>query len=104
MIEIKSREEFEEIIKGQLVLADFYGTTCTPCKLYAAELEQVSYDLPFVTIVKVCTDKVRELSDAFHIRAVPTTMIYQNGEQKECYTGMKKADWTEKHLAEYLYA
>lgn len=104
MIHIKSREQFEKVIAGDLVLVDFYGITCVPCKIYAVELEKVAYDLPYVTIAKVCSDELQDLAKEFQINAVPTTLIYQNGELKDRYLGAKKLDWIEKHLAEFLYA
>ncbi len=103
MIQIKNPRHYREITSGELVLVDFYGITCAPCKIYAKELETVAYDLPFVTIAKVCTDEQPELSEEFKISAVPTSYLYQNGEIVERLTGAKKAADVEKILAKYLY-
>ncbi len=103
MIQIKNPQHYREITSGELVLVDFYGITCAPCKIYAKELETVAYDLPFVTIAKVCTDEQPELNEAFKISAVPTSYLYQNGEIVERLTGAKKAADVEKILAKYLY-
>ena len=103
MIQIKDPEHYKEVTAGELVLVDFYGISCAPCKIYAKELEKVAYDLPFVTIAKVCTDEQPELSERFKISAVPTTLLYKNGEIVENFLGAKKAPDVEKLLAKYLY-
>lgn len=103
MIPIKSKAQFEQVIAGDLVLIDFYGITCAPCKIYAEELNKVAYDLPYVTIAKVCTDELQDLAREFQVNAVPTTLIYQRGELKERYMGAKESQWVRNRLAEYLY-
>ena len=103
MIQIKDPEHYKEVTAGELVLVDFYGISCAPCKIYAKELEKVAYDLPFVTIAKVCTDEQPELSEKFKISAVPTTLLYKNGEIVENLLGAKKAPDVEKLLAKHLY-
>ena len=103
MIQIKNPQHYREVTANDLVLVDFYGITCAPCKIYAKELEKVAYDLPFVTVAKVCTDEQPELSDAFKINAVPTSYLYKNGEIVERFTGTKKVADVEKLLAKYLY-
>lgn len=103
MIQIQSPEHYREVIAEGLVLVDFYGITCAPCKIYAKELETVAYDLPFVTIAKVCTDEQPELCEEFKVNAVPTTYLYQNGAVVEHFTGSKHVSDVEKILAEHLY-
>ena len=103
MIQIKNPEHYKEVTAGELVLVDFYGITCAPCKIYVKELEKVAYDLPFVTIAKVCTDEQPELCEEFNINAVPTSYLYKNGEIVERFTGAKKAPDVEKLLAKHLY-
>ncbi len=103
MIHVKNPEHYREVTSGELVLVDFYGITCVPCKIYAKELEKVAYDLPFVTIAKVCTDEQPELCEEFKINAVPTSYLYKNGEVVERFTGARKAPYVEELLAKYLY-
>lgn len=103
MIQIQGPEHFREVTAQGLVLVDFYGITCAPCKIYAKELETAAWDLPFVTVAKVCTDEQPELSGQFKVNAVPTSCIFQNGELVEQFTGAKSAADVEKKLAKYLY-
>ena len=53
-------------------------------------LEDIEAELPFVKIVKVNTTDYPEFNDRFRIRAVPTILFYQNGEQKEKQTEDRK--------------
>lgn len=104
MIQIQSPEHCREVTAKGLVLVDFYGITCAPCKIYAKDLETVAWDLPFVTIAKVCTDEQPELSEQFKVNAVPTSCVFQNGELVERFTGAKSAADVEKRLEKYLYS
>ncbi len=71
---------FDQLIQGDYVAVDFYGTHCSPCKLLEPVFNEMSNDLALVRFVKVNVDNCPELRERYHIRAVPTLKYYRNGE------------------------
>lgn len=73
---------FQEIINsGQPVLVDFYATWCSPCKQISPIVETIGKEVQGkARVLKVDVDKNQSLSTALQIRAVPTLMIFKNGE------------------------
>ena len=63
------------------VLVDFWADWCGPCKVLAPTLERLDVELEgHVNIVKVDTDANPELPKAYHIRSIPTVLIFNKGE------------------------
>ncbi|MBN8611016.1 MAG: thiol reductase thioredoxin [Deltaproteobacteria bacterium] len=67
------------IDKPGIVVLDFWGTRCMPCRTFAPIFEQVSQDNLDVVFGKICTDEQPELAQALEIRAVPTLMVFRDG-------------------------
>ena len=55
MIQTADKSNFNDLIQGDFVVADFYGTTCVPCKLFSRILEDLEAEIPFLNIVKLNT-------------------------------------------------
>ena len=54
-IQNADKSNFKELISEDFVIADFYGTTCVPCKLFSKILEDIEAEIPFLNIVKLNT-------------------------------------------------
>ena len=78
---IQSKEEFDAAIKEGLVLVDFFATWCGPCKMLSPVLEEVANENPNVTVLKIDVDEVSELATRYGIQAIPTLMLFKNGER-----------------------
>lgn len=78
-----NEKNFDELIKNDLVLVDFFATWCGPCKMIAPILEE----LEDIDIVKVDVDESPALARKFGIMSVPTLMIFKNGELKASQSG-----------------
>lgn len=76
---VETIKEFEEIIKNEKVIVDFFATWCGPCKMLAPIFEEISNELSDVTFVKVDIDKVEELPKMFGIMSVPTLLVFEKG-------------------------
>ena len=85
--------KFNEVINsGKTVLVDFSATWCGPCKM----MEPILKDLAAMTnddvkILKVDVDKNREAAMAFAVQAVPTLILFKNGEIKWRQSGVVPA-------------
>ena len=74
---------FQQLIqKDQPVLVDFFATWCGPCQMLAPILKQVKESLgERITIIKIDVDKNQAIAAQYHVRGVPTMLLFQNGKQ-----------------------
>ena len=83
---INNRDEFNQAIKEGTVLVDFFATWCGPCKMLSPVLEEVSQEVD-ATIIKVDVDEAGPLAAQFGIQAVPTLILFKNGQPVETRMG-----------------
>ncbi|WP_298913924.1 thioredoxin [uncultured Algimonas sp.] len=92
-----------EVLKSDTpVLVDFWAEWCAPCKAMTPALEAVSEDMAGkVKIAKVNIDDAPDTPMRYHIRNVPTMMIFKNGEvvstKMGAMTKTKLAEWLAEH-------
>ncbi len=95
MIKHVNKKEFENEIKKDRVLVDFFATWCGPCKMLSLVMEK--YDNKgVIPIIKVDIDEEQELSERFGITAVPTLIIFENGKESKRITGFMSEDELDK--------
>lgn len=71
------------------VLVDFYAEWCGPCKMMAKILEQVNGELrDRLRIVKINSENYPELASQYNIYALPTLILFKNGEPVERIEGV----------------
>lgn len=71
------------------VLVDFWATWCGPCKMIAPILDEIAQEKNgAVKIAKVDVDSNQALSARFGIRAIPTMLLFKDGEIKEQIVGL----------------
>ncbi|KAJ3865727.1 thioredoxin-like protein, partial [Lentinula novae-zelandiae] len=83
---IESQQEFMEIINGDTpVIIDFWATWCGPCKQISPVFEKLSAkpDFAGVKFFKVDTDAQEAIAQEVGITAMPTFMVFRNGEKIE---------------------
>jgi thioredoxin 1 len=95
-----SAESFEgEVLESENpVLVDFWAEWCGPCKMIAPVLDElVSEYGDRLKICKVNIDDEQSIASKYGIRAIPTMLIFQNGEVTDQIVGMtSKGDLKEK--------
>ncbi|MBC6406330.1 MAG: thioredoxin [Rhodospirillales bacterium] len=63
------------------VLVDFWAEWCGPCKAIAPALEELAQELSGrLSIVKVNIDENPKTPSQYGVRAIPTLMIFKDGE------------------------
>ena len=72
---IKSEKEFDEVIKKDKVVVDFYAEWCGPCKMLSPILETVSKEMNLDTY-KVNVDEVEDVARRYGIMSIPTVIIF----------------------------
>lgn len=76
-------EEFSKVVRAGTVLVDFYSDTCAPCRRMMPVLSELeSEQSGRFTAVKVNVASDGELADRYGVDAVPTFVLFKNGEEK----------------------
>jgi thioredoxin 1 len=81
------------------VLVDFWATWCGPCKMIAPIIDEIAAEKSSIAkICKVDVDENQAISARFGIRAIPTLLLFKNGDVKEQIVGgsVTKADLVAK--------
>lgn len=88
IMEIINANQFEQYMKEDTVLVDFFATWCGPCKMLSPVLESAAKTLEGkVKIVKVDVDQSPNLAQRFKVMAVPTMILFKNGQQVTAFSG-----------------
>ena len=74
---LNQKDNFDELIKGDLTLVDFFADWCGPCKMLAPNLEELSDEF---NIVKVNVDEFEDLARRYGIMSIPALYLFKNGE------------------------
>jgi thioredoxin len=91
----KQFTSFSELLSGSdvPVLVDFYATWCGPCQMMVPILEQVNTQMKGrLQVVKIDTDKYPQLASQYQIHALPTLVLFKNGQPLERIEGVVPAD------------
>jgi thioredoxin len=91
----KQFDSFEELLSGSElpVLVDFYATWCGPCQMMAGILEQVNAQMKHqVKVIKIDTEKYPQLASEHQIHALPTLMLFKQGQPVERIEGVVPAE------------
>lgn len=75
-------DSFNKLINSPApVLVDFYAEWCGPCKTMAPILQETKTRLgDKARIVKVDVDRNQQAAAAYQVRAVPTLIMFKNGQ------------------------
>ncbi|KAF5317988.1 hypothetical protein D9619_012040 [Psilocybe cf. subviscida] len=85
---ITSFKEFQTIIDGkEPVVIDFWATWCGPCRMISPIFEEISGKTEGVGFYKVDVDEQDAISHELGIRAMPTFVLFQNGNKLGEMTG-----------------
>ncbi len=95
--------EFNELAGEGVVLADFFSTTCGPCKMLSFVLNDVEKALgDKVKILKVDFDKNKDLTEKYAVKGYPTIIILKDGVEVKRMTGLQQKPALIKAIEEQL--
>jgi len=65
----------------QTVLVDFWAPWCGPCRMVSPVIEELADDFAGRAVVgKVNVDDNRQVATQFQIQAIPSVLVFRNGE------------------------
>jgi thioredoxin 1 len=86
-------ENFEsEVLKSsQPVLVDFWAEWCMPCRMLAPTIEKIANDYAGkVKVGKLDTDANRDVAAKYSISAIPTVILFKEGQVAQKFVGLRK--------------
>lgn len=86
----ESNFQDEVLRSAQPVLVDFWAEWCGPCKMIAPVLDELAAEYNGrVKIAKVNIDENQNLAAQFRVTAIPTLLVFKNGQVTEQMVGAK---------------
>ena len=95
--------EFNELVlanKEELIVVDFYANWCGPCRMLAPIITEVC-EQNSVKLYKVNTDQNAELAKLNGVLALPTVMLFRNGEMVEKFVGFRPYEAIDEIIKQY---
>jgi thioredoxin 1 len=79
---VNNLSEFDQALEANhYVLCNFTASWCGPCRGIAPILEEMAIGTPQVKFIKVDVDENEETAHKHGIRAMPTFMLFKDGDK-----------------------
>src|SRR5215207_8322143 len=88
-----SEANFDAEVLGaaEPVLVDFWAEWCMPCRMLAPTIEKIADAyVGKVKVGKLDTDSNREIAMKYQISAIPTVILFKNGQVAQKFVGIKQ--------------
>jgi thioredoxin len=92
---------FDEAVGGAAVVIDFWAPWCRPCKAIEPILEELQAQVP---VARLNIDEHPEIASRYEVLAIPTVMLFADGEPLGVLRGARPRAHFEQWLAEVLPA
>jgi len=86
-------QNFEaEVLKSSApVLVDFWAEWCMPCRMLAPTIEKIAKGYAGkVKVGKLDTDANRDVAAKYSISAIPTVILFRDGQVAQKFVGLRK--------------
>ena len=94
-------ENFNDFIKEDKVVVDFWAEWCGPCKMMSPVFEEAAGEMKDkAKFGKVNVDKYSDLAQRFHVMSIPTIIFFRDGHQVERAVGLLQKEELVKKVKE----
>ena len=92
VVEFTDQNFEEEVLKSSTpVLVDFWAEWCMPCRMLAPTIEKIAKDYAGkVKVGKLDTDANRDVATKYSISAIPTVILFKDGQVSQKFVGLRK--------------
>ncbi len=91
-----------DVLSSELpVLVDFWAEWCQPCRMLSPTIEELAAQYKGrVKVGKLNTDTNRDVSIKYGISAIPTIILFHDGEVRKKFVGLTSKDQFQEVLDE----
>jgi thioredoxin 1 len=92
VVEFTDQNFEQEVLKSSTpVLVDFWAEWCMPCRMLAPTIEKIAKDYAGkVKVGKLDTDANRDVAAKYSISAIPTVILFKDGEVTQKFVGLRQ--------------
>jgi thioredoxin 1 len=101
---VGSKDFEDEVINSKLpVIVDMYADWCGPCRYFGPIFEKVSEEYEGkIKFVKLNVDESPDIADKYDVRAIPTILLFENGEIRDRHVGVLSEGELKRILDGYI--
>jgi len=90
MLNIKSKEEFYELVNNGVLVVDFYADWCGPCRMLSPVMEELASQYEGkATFAKLNVDNVEEIPAKYRIMSIPCVVFIKDGKEVNRIVGFR---------------
>lgn len=94
----------EEVLNSKIpVLVDFWAPWCGPCRIIAPIVEELAGKFEGrIKVGKLNTDEHPDIAGRYGIRAIPTLVLFKNGEVVDTRIGVQPREALEQMIISHI--
>ncbi len=95
-------DTFTEQTANGITLVDFWAEWCAPCRMVTPIVEELSTEMPEITFAKMNVDENNNVPQTYGITAIPTLVLFKNGELVDRVVGLLPKPQLKKILEKHI--
>jgi len=95
--EVNSENFKQEISKGKS-LVDFWASWCSPCRMLAPTIEELSNEMKDIKFLKLNVDESGDVAESYGVMGIPTLILFNNGKEVKRIVGVRPKEELKREL------